>query len=144
MNAKFVTNITAPIQSVTNTLTVAHNRCRGIKHKILLHTLVATSECASNKQSMTCVVDLLYAHLPSSNAWDDENEGEGDHSKSHKDTHFQYIAGKWGLHGRVDDRRWLRTERISHVCSSSLCCALLQEGCEDKSRRKAAGTKMSN
>lgn len=54
------------------------------------------------------------AHLPSSDAGDNEDEGEGDHAKGHQNAHFQYVILERGLVLPVNSRTWLRTERISH------------------------------
>ena len=58
-------------------------------------------------------------HLPSSNTGDDDNKGEGDHGKSHEDTHFEQIILERSLVLSVDSGKWLRTERISHGFSCS-------------------------
>ena len=55
-------------------------------------------------------------HLPSSDAGNDDDKGEGDHGKSHKETHFKQVISEGSLVLAIDSGTWLRTERISHGC----------------------------
>jgi hypothetical protein len=88
---------------------VAHNRYRERKGDVI--------KIVSLQNTIAFVRIFSFStHLPSSNTGDDEEKGEGDHGKSHQDTHFEQVISERSLVLAVDDGKWLRTERISHGC----------------------------
>lgn len=120
---KLLTNITAPMNSVTKTRIVANKRYRKKIDENQNHA-------ATNKLNFFNTAKLIgtqfwhhlkcRSYLPSSYAWYNENEGEGNHTKGDQEADLKEILRYWSLVLTIEGREGLVTERIPHCFSLSL------------------------
>ena len=125
---KLLTNITAPMNSVTNTRIVANKRYRKTIDEN--QNNAATYFLDYNKLNFFNTAKLIgtqfwhplkcCSYLPSSYSWYNEDEGEGNHTKGDQEANLKEILRYWSLVLTIEGREGLVTERIPHCFSLSL------------------------